>query len=133
MSTLTNGKMQLWNYYSTDGSQANKKLHSSPVPKGRFDKNAPLFFGDRPKSYHDHLNFAIAKSEATRYIPFKETLALEDHYSSSKINMALNYFYHSNSLYFNSTILTDFSGPTIDLKYENFAEGSYKFAVSLKN
>ena len=54
VTTMTSGKMQMWNYYSTDGSQANKKLHSNPQPKGRFNKNAALFLADLPSSYLDY-------------------------------------------------------------------------------
>lgn len=127
--------MQLWNYYSSDGSQSNKKLHSNPQPKGRFNKNASLFFADKPNNYIDYQNLAVAQysTDNQKYLPFKELMPFESLYSSDKVNMALNYFYHNTSLFFNSTILTDFSGPTIDVRYENFAEGSYNFTISLKN
>lgn len=127
--------MQVWNFYSTDGSQANKKLHSNPQPRGRFNRNAALFFSDRPSSYLEHQNFVVTQfqTQTERLIPFKEKMPTESVYTSTKVNMALNYFYHTTSLFFNSTILTDFSGPTVELKYENFAEGSYKFGLTLKN
>jgi hypothetical protein len=60
---------------------------------------------------------------------FKDKMPMDNFYRSSKSNMALNYFYHNTSLYFNSTILTDFAGPSLDVRYENLAEGQYKFTA----
>lgn len=45
----------------------------------------------------------------------------------------MNYFYDKSSLFYNSTVVTDFSGPNIDIKYEDMVEGRYNFTLNLKN
>jgi hypothetical protein len=86
-----------------------------------------------PKNRLYKKNYAIAKFLEDNTNPLNPILDLEEYYSYRKNNVAINYLYDRTSLFYNSTVITDFSGPNLEIKYQDVVEGQYNFTLELKN
>ena len=92
-----------------------------------------MIFSNRVNDRIERLNYGVAKYMDFNGGSLVPVLKIEEVYAQNQINLAMNYFYDKTSLFYNSTVVTDFKGPKVEIKYKDMVEGRYNFTVSLRN
>ena len=93
--------LKIWNYYSCDGLQTGKKVHSIIDTTINLSEKAHVTFQEYADNRLTQKNYALVKLVNVENAITETVVENEDSYSKNQINVILNYFYDKNTLLFN--------------------------------